>query len=141
MKSMEYRKYFLCFSNKTGLKQVLSIILSFALLLPFLTKGWIWIDFKMNQDYIAKVLCENKDIPQTTCNGKCYLKKQLKKEEKKEPTPLPTTKREVVEIIGIETYPSIHITIQLNQHLTSSYDENLYSFMFMDVVWHPPKCV
>ena len=30
-----------------------------------------------NRAYIASSLCENRDKPQSKCNGKCYLKKKL----------------------------------------------------------------
>lgn len=44
----------------------------------------IYINFLINQDYIAQNLCENKDKPVLKCNGKCQLAKELAKEEKKE---------------------------------------------------------
>lgn len=37
------------------------------------------IEYYANYDYIANVLCENRDRPFLECNGKCYLEKQLKK--------------------------------------------------------------
>ena len=37
------------------------------------------IEYHANYDYIASVLCENRDKPYLKCNGKCYLEKQLKK--------------------------------------------------------------
>jgi hypothetical protein len=37
------------------------------------------IEYHANYDYIANVLCENRDKPYLECNGKCYLEKQLKK--------------------------------------------------------------
>ena len=36
-------------------------------------------EYYANYDYIANVLCENKDKPALSCNGKCYLVKQAKK--------------------------------------------------------------
>ncbi len=36
------------------------------------------IEYYANYNYIATVLCENKDRPYLECNGKCYLEKQLK---------------------------------------------------------------
>lgn len=36
-------------------------------------------DYMIQYDYISKVLCENKDKPILTCNGKCYLEKQVNK--------------------------------------------------------------
>lgn len=35
--------------------------------------------YELNKDYVADVLCINKDKPDLQCNGKCYLNKQLKK--------------------------------------------------------------
>jgi hypothetical protein len=40
--------------------------------------------FKMNQDYIAKNLCENRYRPALNCNGNCVLMKKLKQQEKEE---------------------------------------------------------
>ena len=39
----------------------------------------ILIDFKLNQDFIAKALCINKEKPMSNCNGKCILAQKLKK--------------------------------------------------------------
>lgn len=41
--------------------------------------------FKANHEYIAAVLCENRDNPQLHCDGKCQLKKELNTEQGKEP--------------------------------------------------------
>ena len=41
-------------------------------LIPALTMS-----FKLNQNYIASNLCENKNKPALQCNGKCFLKKQI----------------------------------------------------------------
>lgn len=46
-----------------------------SLLGPFLPV----FDYLINYDYISTELCENKDKPILTCNGKCYLEKQVKK--------------------------------------------------------------
>lgn len=40
--------------------------------------------FEMNQGYIAKELCVNKDKPQLHCNGQCYLMRKLKQAQEKE---------------------------------------------------------
>lgn len=42
------------------------------------------IGFKLNQDYIAKNLCENRYRPALNCNGNCVLMKKLKQQEKEE---------------------------------------------------------
>jgi len=33
--------------------------------------------FQMNREYIAQVLCINKEKPASTCNGQCFLKMKL----------------------------------------------------------------
>lgn len=45
-----------------------------ALMVPI-----VYIDFKLNQDYIARVLCINRDKPEMKCNGHCILMQKLKK--------------------------------------------------------------
>lgn len=37
----------------------------------------IYLDFELRRDYIAKVLCINRDEPITVCGGKCYLDLRL----------------------------------------------------------------
>ncbi|GAB3522025.1 hypothetical protein GCM10027442_46580 [Emticicia fontis] len=50
---------------------------------PF-TQVYYLIDYTLRQNYIANVLCVNKNKPQLNCNGKCYLAKRLKAVEEKE---------------------------------------------------------
>ncbi|EDM34170.1 hypothetical protein PBAL39_03339 [Pedobacter sp. BAL39] len=40
--------------------------------------------FRINQDYIASALCENRDKPEMHCNGRCVLAKKLKQAEQNE---------------------------------------------------------
>jgi len=42
------------------------------------------LEYALNYNYIAKVLCENKAKPQMHCNGKCHLMKELAKAAEKE---------------------------------------------------------
>lgn len=37
------------------------------------------LEYYANYDYVATVLCENRDKPAMACNGKCYLQKQIAK--------------------------------------------------------------
>src|SRR5699024_7192955 len=38
----------------------------------------VYVDFKIHQDYIAEVLCINRDKPELHCNGKCILMQKIK---------------------------------------------------------------
>lgn len=37
--------------------------------------------YTLNQSYVARVFCVNKDKPKMKCNGKCHLRKQMKQAE------------------------------------------------------------
>jgi len=37
------------------------------------------LEYYANYEYVATVLCENRDKPALACNGKCYLEKEMKK--------------------------------------------------------------
>jgi hypothetical protein len=38
-----------------------------------------YMEYMINKDFISKNLCVQKDIPDNTCHGKCYLHKQIEK--------------------------------------------------------------
>lgn len=59
----------------------------FSLLFNLILPSMVLVEFKMNQDFIAENLCVEKEIIESTCNGKCQLKKELKKVEKKSEDP------------------------------------------------------
>ncbi|MDH5475918.1 MAG: hypothetical protein OEX22_09535 [Cyclobacteriaceae bacterium] len=44
----------------------------------------IYLDYSVRKDYIAKVLCINKDKPMLNCNGKCILAQKIKKAQEQE---------------------------------------------------------
>ena len=58
--------------------QVLGIFFYLLYLLAMVRPLVPIIEYHANYNYIATVLCENKDKPYLECNGKCYLEKQLK---------------------------------------------------------------
>lgn len=50
------------------------------------------LEYLINYDYIVSKLCENRDKPVLTCNGKCYLADQVEKQlnlDHKDQVPLP----------------------------------------------------
>ena len=70
----------------TNLKQIVSIILLIAFLSFQLSELIIYVSFKINQDYIAKNLCVEKDVEGSTCKGCCQLDKKLNEQERKKHT-------------------------------------------------------
>lgn len=64
--------------------RVTATLLVLISLLSFVGRFGVIISFKLNQEYIAKNLCENRFDESSTCKGKCYLKKQLQKQDTEE---------------------------------------------------------
>lgn len=79
------------------MKQSLAIILVFSILLPHLVKVTVYIDFKLNQDYIAEFLCVNKNRDDIKCNGQCHLNLKLNDVDQKssDETPKELTQNQV----------------------------------------------
>lgn len=66
------------------LKKVISILLIIIISFQFSLKTGIVGYFFLHKEYIASVLCINKNQPELNCRGICQLKKQLKKTEENE---------------------------------------------------------
>jgi len=63
------------------MKNALVYILLIATLMPSISPWGTIAYYQVNKDYIARVLCENRDKPQLHCDGQCYLAKQLKAQQ------------------------------------------------------------
>lgn len=113
-----------------------------AMMLPSLTKLGILIDFKINQDFIAEVLCINRDKPLNKCNGKCYLSKKLKKAEEQEEKQLPTIKLTKLEMLCCASknhFDFLKYTFTYLSRLNAAYAREFYFFSFIADIFHPPK--
>ena len=62
----------------------LTFLILTGILLQTCSKGVILTEYLINRDFIATVLCINKDNPQKHCDGKCHLKKQLAKDDEQQ---------------------------------------------------------
>ncbi|EEI93521.1 hypothetical protein HMPREF0765_0949 [Sphingobacterium spiritivorum ATCC 33300] len=69
---------------KKGRLKLVSVILALVVLVQPFSRMAVFISFKINQDYISRVLCENRDKPELSCHGQCVLMKKIKKLEEKE---------------------------------------------------------
>lgn len=73
--------------------------MAFIILLQAFNKTWIVVSFKVNQDYIAKVLCINKNKPEKHCNGKCVLMQRIKASEEQEQKEMPQKQKEQKDVL------------------------------------------
>ena len=60
------------------MRQALAILLLCSLSVHCAGRLGIVANWWLNRDYVARVLCINRDKPQMHCNGKCHLAKQLR---------------------------------------------------------------
>ena len=66
------------------LKQLTAWLLIISVLTVNYSRLFVYAGFKLNQNYIASKLCENRDKPRLHCNGRCYLMKKIKQAEDKQ---------------------------------------------------------
>lgn len=74
-------------------------ILTLLIMTQVFSNWFVVLSFKLNQDYIAKNICENRYRPKLNCKGNCVLMKKLREEEKKEQNAPANLKLEITSII------------------------------------------
>jgi len=98
-----------------------------------------FIEYKINKERIAKVLCVNKDKIEMQCNGKCHLKKQLRKatnETSEQPLPTLSKIDELTTLLFIKKLQYLN-PIPINKTIIAYI--NNYQFLFHKRIFHPPK--
>ena len=98
--------------------------------------------YELNKDYVADVLCINKDKPELNCKGKCYLNKQLKKADNTESNkqrPPASKKIEITEFLvnNLWAFPTQYSNAPQNIH--AGYYTAPISYLYMQKVFHPPS--
>ena len=124
------------------MKQTFSILMIIVLMLPNLTKIGILIDFKINQDFIAEVLCINKEQPIAVCYGQCYLSDRLKEAGDQEEKQLPGSKKTHSEInyYYANDAPGLsHAVSDYASKLNPVCDDVILLSSFVSDIFRPPK--
>jgi hypothetical protein len=104
--------------------KAIALFLTFVLLANNINNVVIVTDFVVNQDFIAKTLCIQKD-DQKGCNGKCHLAKQLAQSntDSSSDAPLPSTNRTRLDVFVI--YETANHTID-NFNQLSRFQNNAH---------------
>ena len=104
-----------------------------------MSRTGIYVLFQANRSYIASNLCEKRQLPNSTCEGKCFLTKELKKESEREKQ-LPVSKRSAADIIVVA--PAIAISIPWQEVKEKgkykTYTSRPYSTVTLSI-FHPPQ--
>ena len=122
-----------------GMKGAVAFLLIAVLLMQIFSMTIIFVSFKINQDYIARNLCENRAIPGEKCCGKCLLKKQLKKDEQKQDSRLPSSQKNFDELVFMsgESF-SEHFLSFFNREILFERFAPQPHASFSDGIFHPP---
>ncbi len=124
------------------LRNTLSIFLAALILFQSFSKVWIILSFKVNQNYIARVLCINRDKPEMRCKGKCVLMQRIKASEEKEKKEIPQSIKALKDILycfdASKWLLQRPVGVKGNEHKLTYY-QNPSTTAFVNGVFRPPK--
>jgi len=118
------------------LKKTVSILLLVALASQFFYQLDFYAYFKLNEDYIANNLCENRNKPELRCHGKCFLMKKIKEAHQKQENQ-DIKNKEIVFVIN-QNYFSVCCCPVLPVNKKISHSITLYQSPFHAIVAPPP---
>ena len=127
--------------NTPFLKRYIAILMTFMILAGTFKDVASFLSFKVNQDYIAEVLCINKDIPESSCHGKCMLIKNIQENHEpneKSPAPLIEKTQNLIFLIPFQKDAFNHgilLHIQKPPFASRQMIESNYHFD----IFHPPQ--
>jgi hypothetical protein len=117
----------------------LSIALIVIMLLDTCSKSFIVLNFELNKDYYAKVLCVKKNIAGNKCNGHCHLKKELRAEDQRE-NKAPSSSQVKYEVNYLNTF-SEKLSFFIPQlSVLNFYFKVKNEIQFSGSVFRPPCC-
>jgi hypothetical protein len=117
-----------------------SVIILLICLFTSTFSQWILIAcFDLNENFIKKEFCINKNNPGSDCNGHCYLNKELNKEEKSN-NPFNTSSKEKFEIqvFCIDASNNLNIFSSVIKRLYPV-GQNFTPQEFLQSAFHPPS--
>jgi hypothetical protein len=121
-------------------KKVVSLGLILLLSLQCFYKLGMISYFQLNRDYIAEVLCINKEKPLSKCHGQCFLKRKLNlaDETPKAPAPVSKVKGEIIFFLVSPCYRLGQQALLQPLEMNSAYHK-IYSFDYSSSTFHPPQ--
>ncbi len=120
------------------LKILLVSLLCIILIIQPLNNLLIVLNYMVNKDFVATVLCINRDIPENDCEGRCQVTEQFKEQEdkKKEQSGIMSNKSDVTLYLPMSfanQYPPVN---EENYHVTY---KNKKPTTPPSSIFHPPR--
>ncbi|MFN8155609.1 MAG: hypothetical protein U0Y08_15045 [Bacteroidia bacterium] len=119
------------------MRRILSIALVFTIVMQSLSQLIVWAGYEINLKYISKELCVNKEVKNSCCHGKCYLKKEMQQTESREQSSSVKEKNEIVS--GVVSNPVQLIVYQQQEIEPLIMNEPFEISGFRSSVFHPPS--
>ena len=120
--------------------RITSIILLFVYLSLWLKPLYPFLEFKINKEYIIKVLCIERDKKVNTCQGQCHLNNEIKKNTNQDENQKNTVPGQNLEN---EIFFFTHSQVKLHppESTTKSYCFyiNNYIYILTKEHFHPPE--
>jgi hypothetical protein len=95
------------------IQRIFATFLILIILSAQFSKLFVFAGFELNKNYIAFVLCENKDLPEMQCEGKCFLKKKLQEVEKKQAQQEKQLQKQLFQEIATVSSESVYFPLNL----------------------------
>jgi hypothetical protein len=119
-------------------KRIASIGLIIVLSIQCFYKLGIIGYFQLNQEYIAEVLCINKEKPLSMCQGQCFLSRNLDLGDNPEKLPLPVGKEKIEIPNFLISESTFSFKALAEPVITNSAYTNIYRFEYAFTAFHPP---
>lgn len=125
-------------SKMKALKRIIVVVLAFGIFFQQASQCFILASYLANRDYVALVLCVNRNHPEKHCNGKCHLKKQLQQDENRQggKQGISTGKEDYCWISG--SLPEFDFTCATEQHNQPGEKTGARYQTRLDSPFHPP---
>ena len=109
-------------------------------LLPVANRISILVNFQLNRETIAAILCIKKEEPITVCGGKCYLAEKLNETGDNQDAPARQSKEQKPLTVYFEKSAEEELTpptdLQANFEF---YIDSLFTQVQLSDIFHPPR--
>jgi hypothetical protein len=121
-----------------AVNRFLAILFIFLLSAQYVFKLSLIAYFETNRDYIAEVLCINKERKITVCYGQCFLDRNLSIADNASDEPTTTNKLQVESSIFLVTDFEWRSNNYLSSRQKFDSRELLYAYDLTHTLFHPP---
>jgi hypothetical protein len=124
------------------MQRTLSIVLTLAMLTVVFSDLVIVASWKLNEAYIARFLCVEREIEASDCGGTCYLTAQLQAAATQEPGQLPLSnllEQSRTLMLALNAVYDLDTARPVSSAFPQPGNETLTPQRFTSDIFHPPR--